>query len=98
MLYPIRPRLSPSVVIEVSRYNCPDTEIAESLMSIKGCRGRPSANHCLSVLGALSCNQLGWSCARSMKDAVPVAPENAGASETYLLGGSPIGPLPCRTA
>src|ERR1019366_4088862 len=50
------------------------------------------------VVDALSCNQLGWSCARSMNDAVPVAPEYAGASETYLLGGSPIGLLPSRTA
>src|ERR1035441_4688547 len=98
MLFPTRRRLAPSVVVEVRRYSCPDTEIAASLMSSKGCNGRPSANHCLSVLDALSCNQLGWSCARSTNDAVPVAPENAGPSETYLLGGSPIAPLPPRTA
>src|ERR1035438_2240256 len=98
MLYPTRLRLSPSVVVEVSRYNWPDTEAAESLMSIIACNGRPSMNHRLSELGALSCSQLGWSCARSMKEAVPVVAEDAGARETYRLGGSPIGPSPSRTA
>src|SRR5215471_13468360 len=98
MLYPTRRRLSPSAVVEVRRYSCPDTDIAASLISIKGVSGRPSVNHCLSEFGALSCGQLGWSCARSMYDAGPVAPENDGASDTYRFGGSPIDPAPARTA
>jgi hypothetical protein len=85
-------------VVEVRRYNCPDTDIALSLMSINGTRGRPSVNHCFSELDALSCSQLGWSCARSTKDAVPVAPEKGGAMAAYRLGGSPIDPVPVRIA
>jgi hypothetical protein len=51
--------VSPSVVVDVTRYSDPEIRIAASLRSIIVERGRPSSNHFVSEGGAVSCSLLG---------------------------------------